>query len=40
MKNHSDVFSIFQSFSAEIQNQFGLSIKILQTDNEQEYLSS
>jgi len=40
MKNRSDVFSIFQGFSTEIQNQFSTSNKILRTDNAREYISS
>ncbi|XP_027927969.1 uncharacterized protein LOC114184830 [Vigna unguiculata] len=36
MKNCSDLFSIFQGFSTEIQNQFGTTIKILRTDNARE----
>jgi len=40
MKNCSDVFSIFQGFSTEIQNQFGTTIKVLCTDNACEYMSS
>lgn len=40
MKYHPDVFNIFQSFSHEIANQFGTSIKILRMDNAKVYLSS
>jgi len=40
MNNCSNVFSNFPSFSAKIQNQFGFSIKNLQTDNAKQYLSS
>lgn len=40
MKNRYDVFNIFQGFCAEVQNQFGSSIKILRTDNAREYLST
>lgn len=39
MKNHSDVFRIFQEFYAEIKNQFDTSIKILRTNNAREYMS-
>jgi len=40
MKNHSELFSIFQSFFFnEIENQFGVSIQILRSDNAREYLS-
>jgi len=40
LKNRSNIFSVFQSFSHEIQNQFGTTIKFLQTDNAHEYMSS
>lgn len=40
MKNHSNVFHIFQEFYAEIKNQFDTSIKTLRTDNAREYMSS
>lgn len=40
MKNHPDVFRVFQEFYAEIKNQFNTSIKILRTDNAHEYRSS
>jgi len=40
MKNHSDVFSMFQGFLTKIQNQFDTSIKILRTNNAREYISS
>ena len=40
MKNRSEVFSIFQSFVSEIQTQFGVSIKILRSDNAHEYFST
>ena len=40
MKTRSEFFSIFQNFCAEIRNQFGVSIKILRSDNAREYLSS
>ena len=39
IKNYSELFSIFQSFSNEIKNQFGVSIRILRSDNAREYLS-
>jgi len=39
MKNHSELFSIFQIFYNEIKNQFGISIQILRSDNGREYLS-
>ena len=34
-----ELFSIFQSFYNEIKNQFGVSIRILHSDNAHEYLS-
>ena len=40
MKNHFDLFPIFQKFYVEIHNQFGVRIKILRSDNAREYLSS
>jgi len=39
MKNRSELFSIFQTFFNEIKNQFGVSIRILHSDNDREYLS-
>jgi len=39
MKNRSELFSIFQTFFNEIKNQFGISIRILRSDNAYEYLS-
>ena len=39
MKNCSELFSIFQTFFNEIKNQFGVSIRILHSDNAHEYLS-
>ena len=39
MKNRSELFSIFQLFYNEIKNQFGISIRILHSDNGREYLS-
>jgi len=38
MKNRSELFSIFQIFPNEIKNQFGISIRILRSDNGREYL--
>lgn len=40
LENQSNVFSVIQNFSHEIQNQFGTTIKFLQTDNAHEYMSS
>ena len=40
MKDRSELFSIFKSFFAEIQNQFGVSICTFHSDNALEYLSS
>ncbi|XP_070019307.1 retrovirus-related Pol polyprotein from transposon TNT 1-94 isoform X2 [Nicotiana sylvestris] len=40
MKDRSELFSIFQSFCAEIKNQFGVSIRIFRSDNALEYVSS
>ena len=40
MKDHSELFSIFQTFYAETKNQFGVSIHIVRSDNAREYLSS
>jgi len=40
IKNRSELFSIFQTFHAEIQNQFGVSIRTFRSDNAREYLSS
>jgi transposase InsO family protein len=40
MKNRSDIFSIFKTFCSEINTQFGTNIKILQSDNAREYLST
>jgi len=39
MTNRSELFSIFQTFFNEIKNQFGVSIRILRSDNVREYLS-
>jgi len=38
-ENRSELVSIFQSFFNEIKNQFGVSIRILRSDNAHEYLS-
>ncbi|XP_047260684.1 uncharacterized protein LOC107858495 isoform X1 [Capsicum annuum] len=38
MKDRSELFSIFKSFYAEIQNQFGVSIRAFRSDNALEYL--
>ena len=38
MKDRSELFSIFKSFFAEIQNQFGVSIRTFRSDNALEYL--
>ena len=40
MKNRSELFSIFKSLFAEIQNQFSVSIRTFRSDNTLEYLSS
>jgi len=39
MKNRYELFSIFQIFYNEIKNQFGISIRILNSDNGRKYLS-
>ena len=39
MKNRSELFHIFQSFFNEIKTHFGVSIKVLRSDNGCEYLS-
>jgi len=39
MKHHSELFHIFQSFFNEIKTQFGVSIRVLRSDNGREYLS-
>ena len=39
MKHRSELFHIFQSFFNEIKTQFGVSIRILRSDNGREYLS-
>ena len=40
MKNQVELFSIFQKFYAEIQTQFNVSIRVLHSDNAQEYFST
>ncbi|KAJ7968976.1 Retrovirus-related Pol polyprotein from transposon TNT 1-94 [Quillaja saponaria] len=40
MKNRSELFSIFQQFCAKIKTQFGVSIRILRSDNAREYFST
>ena len=40
MKNRAELFSIFQKFHAEIQTQFNVSIRVLRSDNAQEYFST
>lgn len=39
MKSRSELYSIFVSFVSEIQTQFGITMKILRTDNVKEYFS-
>jgi len=39
MKNRYELFYIFQIFYDEIRNQFGISIRILRSDNRCGYLS-
>jgi len=39
MKHRSKLFHIFQSFFNEIKTQFGVSIRVLRSDNGREYLS-
>jgi len=39
MKHRSELFHIFQSFFNEIKTQFGVSIRVLRSDNVREYLS-
>jgi len=39
MKHRSELFHIFQSFFNEIKTQFGVSIRVLRSDNGREYLS-
>ena len=40
MKDRSKLISIYKGFIAEIQNQFGVSIHTIRSDNALEYLSS
>ena len=40
MKDRSELISIYKGFIAEIQNQFGVSIHTIRSDNALEYLSS
>ena len=40
MNSRSELFSIFQTFTAEIKTQFGVSIRALRSDNSPEYFSS
>ena len=40
MKNRAELFSIFQKFYTEIQTQFNVSIRVLRSDNAQEYFST
>jgi len=39
MKNHSALFLIIESFFNKIKNQFGVSIRLLRSDNAREYFS-
>jgi len=39
MKNRSDLFYIFQTFYNEIKTQIVVSVRILWSDNDREYLS-
>jgi len=39
MKHHSELFHIFKSFFKEIKTRFGVSIRVLHSDNGREYLS-
>ena len=39
MKNHSKLFTIFESFCAEIKMQFHTSVQVLRSDNAPEYFS-
>ena len=39
MKNRSELFHIFQSFFDQIKTHFGVSIRVLCSDNGREYLS-
>lgn len=40
MKDRSELFPIFKSYCAEVQNQFGVSICKFRSDNALEYMSS
>ncbi|XP_052173347.1 ribonuclease II, chloroplastic/mitochondrial isoform X3 [Diospyros lotus] len=40
MKSRSELFSVFQTFTAEIKTQFEVSIRTLRSDNAHEYFSS
>ena len=40
MKNRAELFSIFQKFYAEILTQFNIFIRVLRSDNAQEYFSA
>lgn len=40
MKSGSELFSVFQTFTAEIKSQFGVPIRALRSDNAPEYFSS
>lgn len=40
MKDRSVLFPIFKNYCAEIQNQFGVSIRTFRSDNTLEYMSS
>ena len=39
MKSHSELFSHFSAFCAEIQTQFHVFVQTLRSDNAKEYLS-
>ena len=39
MKSRSELFSIFETFCAEIKNQFDVQVKVLRSDNAPEYFS-
>ena len=39
MKSRSELFSIFETFCAEIKTQFDVQVKILRSDNAPEYFS-
>lgn len=40
MKKSSDLFDIFSEFCAEIETQFSVPVKLLRSDNAQEYFST